>query len=52
MNVESFCVTFGEPIAVFVNAANEVAGHADVDRAAGPACKNVEKELAQCAELA
>src|SRR4051812_46526723 len=42
MNVEPFRVAFDEPIAAFANAANEIAGYTDVDRAAGPAREDIE----------
>jgi hypothetical protein len=51
MDVESFGVTFDEPIAMFVYAANEIAGHADIDCAAGPAREDVEIELPHAPSL-
>ena len=41
MDVKSFRVTFNKTVAMFIDAPDEIAGDADVDRAARSACEDV-----------
>jgi hypothetical protein len=51
-DVKSFRVAFDEAIAMLIDASDEIAGDADIDRAAGPACENVQIILSHDRELA
>jgi hypothetical protein len=42
MDMVSLCVTVHEPVSMFVDAANEITGHADVNRATGSTCEDIQ----------